>query len=456
MTASRPGSPLRVPQIPLDPEKTNTNQADTTDVESAAAISTADGNDDEPKVPSPAAPSFPPAPDGGSRAWLVVTGAACVFFSCLGFMNSFGVFQQYYLTHQLHNHTPDDIAWIGSIMSFIQFAGGAITGPMFDRYGMWVVRPGAVVYVFGLMMTSICKEYWQFMLAQGVVTGFGMSLLQVPAFAAVSQYFDKKRGAALGLVVSGSSIGGIIFPIAFSKMLNGTGLGFGWSVRIMGFVVMPLLAFSAITMTARLPPRKTNFFIGKAFKNITFLLLIVAAFCSFIGMYTPIFFLPTYAVTRGMEPTLASYLLAILNASSTFGRIIPGILADRFGKVNVFGLGGILTGITVLCFNVPTSTAGLVIYSIGFGFTSGTIISGATAAITICTNDFRNLGTYMGMGMALASLSTIVGPPVNGVLLDRYGGFLQVSIFSGVFGLFGGIMALVTKITTPQGLFGRV
>lgn len=399
--------------------------------------------------------AFPPAPDGGTRAWLVLAGSACIFFSCLGFMNSFGVFQAYYMANQLRDQTPDNVAWIGSLMSFIQFAGGLVAGPLFDRYGAWVIRPGAVLYIFALMMTSICKEYWQFMLAQGVLTGLAMSVMQVPAFAAVSQYFDKKRAAAIGLVVSGSSIGGIIFPIALSKMLNDSSLGFGWSVRIMAFVITPLLAFSCFSITARFPPRKTNFFIFSAFKEVKFLLVIMAAWCCFIGMFTPLFYLPTYAMSRGIDATFAAYLLAIVNGASTFGRIIPGILADKFGKLNIFGIGGVLTGIIVLCFSVPVSTPGLIVYAIAFGFTSGTIISGASAALSICTDDPRNLGTYMGMGIAAAATSVLVGPPVNGVLFDKYGGFLQVAIFSGVICLFGGVLAIAAKTTTPKGLLGR-
>lgn len=359
------------------------------------------------------------------------------------------------MANQLRDHSPDDIAWIGSLMAYIQFAGGVLSGPLFDRYGERIIWPGAVLYVFGLMMTSICKEYWQFMLAQGVLTGFAMSMLQVPAFASVSQYFDKKRGAALGLVVSGSSIGGIVFPIALSKMMNASTLGFGWSVRIMAFVVTLPLAFACLSIKARLPPRKTNFFIASAFKETKFLMVIAASFCCFVGMFTPIFFLPTHAVSTGMEPELASYLMAIVNGASTFGRIIPGVLADKFGKLNVFGVGGLVTGAVVMCLSSAVSTAGLVVYSVVFGFASGTIISGASAAISVCTDDPRKFGTYMGMGMAVASTASLFGPPVSGALLDRYGGFLEVAIFSGVICLAGGVLAIATKVTTSQGLLGR-
>jgi hypothetical protein len=76
-----------------------------------------------------------PAPDGGTRAWLNAAGAFCIFFGCLGFTSCFGVLQQYYSTHQLQDRSPGDVAWIGSVSNFIQFAGGAIGGPMFDRFG---------------------------------------------------------------------------------------------------------------------------------------------------------------------------------------------------------------------------------------------------------------------------------------------------------------------------------
>jgi multisubunit Na+/H+ antiporter MnhB subunit len=78
------------------------------------------------------------APDGGLQAWLVTAGTACIFFSALGFANSFGIFEEYYLSHQLKDESADKIAWIGSLAAFLQFAAGALGGPLFDRYGAWV------------------------------------------------------------------------------------------------------------------------------------------------------------------------------------------------------------------------------------------------------------------------------------------------------------------------------
>ncbi|KAK1759062.1 major facilitator superfamily domain-containing protein [Echria macrotheca] len=399
---------------------------------------------------------YGPVPDGGVRAWMVALGAACISFSCLGFSNSFGVFAQYYQTHQLIGEPANKIAWIGSISLFMQFAGGVIAGPLFDRYGAWVIRPGAIVYVLAMMLTSLCTQYWHFMLCQGVLMGLAMSTLQIPSFAAVTQYFDKKRGAALGLVIAGSSVGGVVFPIALSKMLNASSIGFGWSVRIMGFVITPLMLFACFAVRPRLPPRKTDFFLPSAFRNKRYLFLIAALFFSFFGFATPLFFLPKYAVSRGMDTTLASYLLAIVNGASTFGRIIPGILADKYGKINTFALGSFFTGIIILTTNSVTNTAGLIAYSIAFGFASGTIISGGSAAFSICTDDARNMGTYLGMGFAIGSIAALIGPPINGALVDRYGGFEQLSILSGVMCLVATVAGYTAKAFTKEGLWGKV
>lgn len=83
-------------------------------------------------------PILEKAPDGGTRAWLVTAGAFFIWFSALGYANSFGVFQEYYMKHQLQYRSADDIAWIGSLTACLQFVIGAIAGPVFDRYGAWV------------------------------------------------------------------------------------------------------------------------------------------------------------------------------------------------------------------------------------------------------------------------------------------------------------------------------
>jgi hypothetical protein len=62
----------------------------------------------------------------------------------------------------------------------------------------------------------------------------------------------------------------------------------------------------------------------------------------------------------------------------------------------------------------------------------------------------------MGMGMGLAAFAVLAGPPINGALIAKYGGFTQVAIFSGTVSIFGGFIALSSKLVTPEGMFGKV
>jgi hypothetical protein len=90
--------------------------------------------DQEKTLFSPPIPNFDKGPDGGARAWLVAAGGFAILFCCLGFSNSFGTFEEYYLTHQLRGESPDNIAWIGPVSVFLQFAAGLVGGPMFDHF----------------------------------------------------------------------------------------------------------------------------------------------------------------------------------------------------------------------------------------------------------------------------------------------------------------------------------
>lgn len=265
--------------------------------------------------------------------------------------------------------------------------------------------------------------------------------------AAVGQYFHKNARQP-SVVPSPASIGGIFIPIALSKMLNSTSLGFGWIVRIVGFLMMPFLAFACVTIKARLPPKKSTLFIGSAFKSTNYCLLVLAVFFLFLGMFTPLFYLPTYAITKGMSATLSSYLLAIINAASVFGRVIPGVLADKLGPSNVSAAAGIVTGVIVCCLSQPQNNAGLIVFAVFIGFTSGTVVSGGSAAFATVPKDPRELGTYMGMGMAAASVAVLIGPPINGALLDN-NGFLAVGLFSGMACITGGVIATLSKLATP-------
>jgi hypothetical protein len=224
-----------------------------------------------------------PPPDGGVVAWTQVLGGHLVIFCTWGYISSFGVFQTYY-TDAL-NRPPSDISWIGSIQIWLLFFIGAFSGRAIDA-GLF--RPvfiiGALVQCLGLFMTSLCTQYWQVLLAQGVCTGLGNGLQFCPTISLVSTYFAKRRGMGLGLVACGSATGGIVYPIIVQQLLPR--IGFQWTMRVLGFVSLTFLMIASIVLRTRLPPRKAGPIVEwSAFKELPFILYISGAFLCFWSLY---------------------------------------------------------------------------------------------------------------------------------------------------------------------------
>jgi MFS family permease len=67
------------------------------------------------------------------------------------------------------------------------FFGGAFIGKFFDAYGpRYILLLGTFMHVFGIMMASISYKYWHFVLAQGICSAVGASMIFYPAVSCVS------------------------------------------------------------------------------------------------------------------------------------------------------------------------------------------------------------------------------------------------------------------------------
>ena len=188
-----------------------------------------------------------PPPDGGVRAWSTACLTSLVIFNTWGFINSFGLFQTYYV-NVMHLGSNSAVSWIGSLQVFLVFGIGTFSGRALDGgYFRLVFRSGCIIYLFGLFMLSLCKIYWQVFLAHSICVGIGFGMVFVPSIALTSTYFShKKRGMALAIAVCGSSSGGLVFPAIAEQMLPRA--GFAWTVRTMAFVEMATALVCAIFM----------------------------------------------------------------------------------------------------------------------------------------------------------------------------------------------------------------
>lgn len=290
---------------------------------------------------------------------------------------------------------------------------------------------GTVLIVLGMMMTSLCTKYWQFMLAQGICMGIGNGCLFLPGIASLPTYFSTKRGAATGIAAAGSSLGGVIYPILFHKLEPR--IGFGWTTRIMGFIMLATMALViAVTRVRAMPTKARPMLDLKAFQVKTYSVFCLACFFGFAGVYVPFFYIQQYATSKAnTDQDLAFYTLAVLNASSIFGRVLPGIVADRMGTLNTLFICSVGTTILGLCWIAIDSTAGIFIFCFFYGFTSGTFVSLQAAAVAHMVPKLYMMGTWIGMIAFISGLGILMGNPVAGAILSN-GSWLGVQLYCGV------------------------
>jgi MFS family permease len=371
-------------------------------------------------------------------------------------VNTFGVFQDYYQDSLLKTHKSSDISWIGTFGAFLLVALSIISGPIFDRgYVRTLLVVGTFLTVFGLMMTSLSDQYWQLFLAQGVCVGLGGGFLFLPSVAIVATYFTTKRAFATGITAAGGSIGSVIYPIIFRKLQPQ--IGFAWTTRIIAFIALGTLSISIAVMKTRLPPpSKARAMVdSNALKSIPFVLFSLGLFLAFAGLYIPIFYIIVYAFRHAnIDTDMSFYLLAILNAASVFGRIIPGFMADSFGSLNTiigFTVGSAVIGYAWIGVH---SLAGLVVVAMIYGFLSGAVVSLPATVIAGLVPEMQVMGTWMGMSFCCAAMGILIGSPIAGSVINlAEGHFSPALILSGSFTGAGG--AIFTTVRALKYLESR-
>lgn len=234
----------------------------------------------------------------------------------------------------------------------------------------------------------------------------------------------------MGLATTGGSVGGIIFPLIMQSVTPK--LGFGWAVRILGFICLLLLLVSnwlirgrpefiispepvtpsTPSISSELPTsdgeekkssrwgsclpfdskkkksksRGTVMIDLGAFRDPRFTLTTLGVFLIEWAYFVPITYLISFSLDDLQLPSAFCYqILAIMNAGSIFGRWLPGIIADKFGRFNTMIMTVSFCLIVVLSLWLPSDwiaeaniggkKAIMVVFALLYGFGSGSGIS---------------------------------------------------------------------------------
>ncbi|KAF4125988.1 solute carrier family 16, member [Geosmithia morbida] len=393
-------------------------------------------------------------------AWICVLGSFLFMIPTFvtGMMQSVGTFQSYLHLNQLQDYSAGDVGWITGMYMFLGMFASIQVGPLIDQHGPRILSViGAVSVSATFFMFAECKTYWQFMLCFGVFGGLSLAIACTIGVTVVSKIFVRNKGLAVGLSMTGSSVGAVIFPIVLRSLLPK--MGWAWSIRIIGFLVIGVLTPAILclvpyTRLSRLiasptgpsvQPKKISLLDFRAFRSVAFTLVAAEYFMIQFVISGISGLLPVIATGAGLTVESGYTLLSIVGGASAFGRVIPGTVGDRVGHFNVLLVMTAVSFILLVVMFVPFGSNSRVLYAFSalWGFCSGSFLS----ILPVCvskTCEAKEYGRYYGSVNFVVSFALMISIPANGTMIEEMGLQALGGLLAGVLAI-GGICLFAAR-----------
>ncbi|KAI1435196.1 major facilitator superfamily transporter [Xylaria sp. CBS 124048] len=404
---------------------------------------------------------LPPA-DGGKDAWLFLAAVFAVDAVVWGFPFAFGIFQDYYNSHEPFKGQPN-VAIIGtSTMGVMYLTSPLIMGlcRMFRSWTRWSPILGLFIMAVALALSSFATTTTHLIIFHGILYGLGGGIAYCPCIVYLDEWFIKRKGLAYGIMWSGTGLAGVVLPVLLESLLKS--LGFRSTMRIWAGLMFALTAPLAYFIRPRLPLSAT--FHTKPF-NLYFLVTPIflvyqsANIIESMGFFLPGIYLPTYArITLGVPSFPAASTVLLINVASVFGCVAMGWLIDRFHVTTCILISTIGATVSVLVIWGLSSSLGLLyFFCIVYGLFAGSFTSAWPGIMRDMTQKGQgsnrgHVDPTMVFGFLCAGrgLGNVVAGPLSETLLRgslwkgesaAYGygsGYGSLIVFTGVTALLGG------------------
>lgn len=316
--------------------------------------------------------------------------------------------------------------------------GGIVMGWWADRVGLFKpVLLAAVMVPVGVYLIGRAETPLELYLAHGVVLGFfGNGAMFAPTVANVTRWFDRRRGLAISIVVSGQSLAGAIWPQLFQWGFD----RWGWRQTAMYYAIF--CATSLVPLAFFLRPRPPAPPTGSAQRlvvgapvlglpaNFVQAMLCLAIVGCCIAMAMPMVHVAAFCTDLGFAAEHGARLLSILLLCAFVSRLFWGNMADRIGGLNTILASSSLQAIALSFYAWVDTLPSLYVLSIGFGLAFGGIIP--TYAVVVREYfPVSEAGWRIGATFMFGTFGMALGGWAGGRIFDVFG-FYQAAFMVGV------------------------
>ena len=359
-----------------------------------------------------------------------------------------------------------------------------LTGWISDKYGpRWLILAGVLMMGLGLILMNSIQSLWAFYVVWGVMIGTGVNIsLTVPLRTAITNWFVKKRGIALGTQMTLSGLAAPIgLPIIVWLIINQ-----GWRMSsVIGGVVMLLVCFPLVWFFVKqhgpeyyglLPDGATVEEETSTTKQVVERSVKYAAevgevdFTLKQAMRTPAFWLVAFALNgtsltgpaltlhaipfltdRGIGPLVAAGMLAMRLTVGLPVRFFGGVISDHISKRHlrfIMSSGYLLQAVGTAIFLLQPTLAMIYVWFILDGLGQGAVI----AIYPLMVGRYfgrKAYGSIFGLTTALMTPASIVAPIYFGWVYDTTGSYISAFKLVTVMLAFSGTLAALIRPPKP-------
>jgi MFS family permease len=334
---------------------------------------------------------------------------------------------------------------------FAGFGWGALS----DRVGPRpVVLAGSVLLGLALLLASRATTLLQFQLAFGGLLGVAVASFFAPVIAATATSFERRRNLAVSLVSAGVGVA----PMTMSPLVAWLLTHVGWreTLLVLGLLAWALTLPAAWFVRAAPMPAAAadgasaaSMTMAQALRSTPFIVLALAFFACCAAHSGPIFHTVSYAVGCGLPVTTAVTIYSMEGAAGLGGRLLFGVLGDRFGAKPVLVTGLAVQAVAAVSYLAVDQLGGFYAVALVFGMAYGGTMP-LYASLAREAFPPRILGGVIGAMTLLSGFGMALGPLFGGWLFDRYGSYAWMYAGSLMLGLAAaGIVTRFPRKATP-------
>lgn len=389
--------------------------------------------------------------------WIIVVAGGVLGCVAIGGLFSLPVFLR---------PIADDTGWsttgISTAMTvaFVALAFGSIAwGSLSDRVGpRAVVLAGSLLLTAGLALASLATSLLAFQLLFGAVVGVSAAAIFAPMMACVTGWFDTRRSLAVSLVSAGMGMA----PMTMSPLAAWLVQTHDWRTSLQLIAALVAAIMVPMSLLVRRPPALAQAAaatpagavapepgpsVGQALRSAPFLILVLTSFLSCATHSGPIFHTVSYAVTCGIPLMAAVSIYSLEGLAGMGGRLVFGLLGDRYGAARVLVLALFAQAVVVLGYVMARELGSFYAVAALFGFTYAGVMP-LFAVIAREHFPLRMMGTVIGGTTMASSLGMALGPVLGGMIYDSFSSYAW--LFIGAFALgIGSFLAALAFTRLP-------